>query len=183
MKAVHLPVLLPQFFCLASCLSLSIAAASEPQNLPIGAFAFEIEAEVPGLPESVYDALTGDITGWWDHTMSGDPYQLIIEAKPGGGFWEVFDASGQGVRHAVVTYAHRGKQLRFEGPLGLAGHAIQMVTTYELMPAGEGTTLLKVSVHASGEIQAGWPEMVQKTWQRFLFERFVPYVKGELFRE
>jgi hypothetical protein len=67
-----------------------------------------------------------------------------------------------------------------EGPLGLAGHAILMVMTYELEPASKENTLLKVRVHASGEVQPGWPEIVQKTWRHFLFDRLVPFVTGEL---
>jgi uncharacterized protein YndB with AHSA1/START domain len=156
-----------------------VAEANEPDEVPTGAFAFELTAEIPGTPEQVYDALTGDIGGWWDHSMSENPLRMFIEAKPGGGFWEIFDESGDGVRHAVITYAHRGKLLRFEGPLGLAGNAIDMVTTYELAPAGESATLLKVRVHASGEVHAGWPEIVEKTWRHFIFERFVPYMTAD----
>lgn len=162
------------------CLFASTATAGELESVPTGAFAFTLEAELSASLDTVWDALTGDISDWWDHSMSGNPSKLFIEARPGGGFWEIFDDTGDGVRHAVVTHAQRDKILRMEGPLGLAGHAILMVTTYELEAQGQDTTLLRIGVHASGEVHAGWPEVVQQTWRHFLFERFVPYLAGHL---
>ncbi len=141
-----------------------------------GSFAFSFTTELPGQPDVMYDALTGDISGWWDHTMSGAPLRLEIEARPGGHFIEVFDDSGDGVIHATVIGAQRGKMLRLEGPLGLAGHAIHMVTTYQLEPMEGGRTRLTVQVHAAGEIHDGWAEVVEKTWRHFIEEQFVPWV-------
>jgi len=43
----------------------------------------------PGDPVFVYDHLTGDISEWWDHSFSEKPYKLFIEARPGGGFYEI----------------------------------------------------------------------------------------------
>ncbi len=152
-------------------------SSSADEITPAG-FSFTVERTVPGTPREIYDALTGDISGWWDHSMSGDPARLYIEPRPGGGFYEVFDESGDGVRHAVVTAAERGVMLRFEGPLGLAGNAIHMVHTYELERVAESSTRLKVSVHAVGEVQEGWPAAVEGVWNHFINERFVPYVES-----
>jgi len=165
---------------LAAALLLVAAGpvAAAAGDLPTGAFAFEVTAEVPGTPTAVWNGLTGDIAAWWDHSMSGDPLRLFIEPEPGGGFWEIFDGSGDGVRHAVVTYAKRGQRLRMEGPLGLAGHAIHMVTTYDLTPLDGGRTRLVVTVHAAGEVQPGWPEIVETTWRHFVHERFVPFMEA-----
>jgi len=158
------------------------APAADPpaEAIETGGFAFTFERTVPGSPRVTYDALTGDISGWWDHTVSGNPDRLYIEPRPGGGFYEVFNESGDGVRHAVVTAAERGVLLRFEGPLGLAGHALHMVATYELAEVGlEGTsTNLKVTVHAAGELQDGWAETVEGVWHHFIDERFVPYMEA-----
>ncbi len=66
-------------------------------------FSFEKEIVLPGTPESVYDAITGDISGWWDHSFSDKPYKLYIEAKPGGGFYEIFNEKGDGVKHATSS--------------------------------------------------------------------------------
>ncbi len=159
----------------------AVPAADRPaEAIETGGFTFTFERTVPGTPRVTFDALTGDISGWWDHTFSGNPYRLYIEPRPGGGFYELFNESGDGVRHAVVTAAERGALLRFEGPLGLAGHALHMVATYELAEVGlEGTsTNLKVTVHAAGEMQDGWAKTVEDVWHHFIDERFVPYMEA-----
>ncbi|MBU0741340.1 SRPBCC domain-containing protein [bacterium] len=156
------------------CLAISAGAAESPA----GAFSFRVEVAVPGQPGAVYDATFGDVTGWWDHSMSGDPLRMYIEPKPGGAFMEIFDESGDGVRHAVVTYAKRGEMLRFEGPLGLAGNSLHMVTTWTFADAEEGHTLVAVEVHAAGEVDARWPAVIERTWVHFLVDRLKPYLEG-----
>ncbi len=49
-------------------------------------FSFEKEVTLPGTPEIIFDAVTGDISGWWDHSFSENPKKFYIEPKPGGGF-------------------------------------------------------------------------------------------------
>lgn len=140
-------------------------------------FSFDKEVTLPGTPDQIFDAATGDITGWWDHTFSGNPEKLFIEAKPGGGFWEIFDDKGNGVLHATVIYTKRPEMIRFDGPLGLSGRAVQIVTTYEFTKAGNDSTLMKVSVHGSGEMEEGMPRIVENVWEHFIFERFKPYIE------
>lgn len=141
-------------------------------------FTFAKEVILPGTPEQIFDAATGDISGWWDHSFSDNPKKFFIEAKPGGGFYEIFDDEGNGVLHATVIYSQRGKMIRFDGPLGLSGRAVQIVTTYEFSEAGKDSTLMKVSVHGSGEMEEGMPAIVEKVWEHFIFERFEPYIKA-----
>lgn len=149
----------------------------QTKNLKYGAFSFELSLTLPGSSETIYDAISGDISGWWDHSFSKKPYKLYLEAKPGGGFYEIFDESGDGALHATVIYAKRGKILRFTGPLGLSGNAIDLVNTYTLEAVAGDSTNLTLSVHGAGEIQEGWPELVENVWRHFLFEQFSPYMK------
>ena len=151
------------------------AARREAQT---GAFVVEHTLVLPGAPVTIYDAVTADIGEWWDHSFSESPLEFYMEPVPGGGFWEIFDESGDGVRHAVVIFADRGKRLRFEGPLGLSGRAIQMVHTFEFSNVGNDSTRLDLSVHASGEIESGLAETVEKVWWHFLVERLKPYVES-----
>lgn len=156
---------------------LIVYACQSPESnehIDRDSFSFTIETTLPGKSVNVYDHLTGDISSWWDHTFSGNPHQLYIEAKPGGGFFEIFDESGDGVRHAVITGAQRGKLLRMEGPLGLAGHALTLVTTYNLTEANDSTTL-KVAVHGAGEFKEDWPNVIENVWNHFIIEQFKPY--------
>lgn len=159
-------------------LSPCIIAQEELPGSRYGVFSFEKELTLPGSPEVIFDAATGDISGWWDHSVSGNPMEFFIEPFPGGGFWEIFDEDGNGILHATVIAADRGKLLRFDGPLGLAGTAIQLVTTYTFEPvAGSDSTLMKISVHASGEINDATAGIVERVWDHFIFERFKPYIE------
>jgi uncharacterized protein YndB with AHSA1/START domain len=164
-------------------LSLLLAAPSfltaQDQTKPkYDVFSFNKEVTLPGTPEIIFDAVTGDISGWWDHSMSEEPREFYIEPFPGGGFYEIFDDEGNGVLHARVIYAERGKLLRFDGPLGLSGKAIQVVTTYQFEPVGTDSTLFKLSVHAAGEVDEGIPAIVEKVWEHFIFEQLEPYIKA-----
>ena len=156
----------------------SVLLAQENKKAKYDVFSFDKEVTLPGLPETIFDAVTGDISGWWDHSFSDHPKKFFIEAKPGGGFWEIFDDKGNGVLHATVIYSDRGKILRFDGPLGLSGKAIQVVTTYTFNPVGSDSTLFKVAVHAAGEVDEGVPEIVESVWNHFIFERLEPYIKS-----
>lgn len=132
---------------------------------------------LPGSPERAYDAATGDIAPWWDHTWKKDPKKLVIEPWAGGGFWEIWNDQGEGVRHATVTWAERGKRLRFEGPLGLAGNGITLVTTWDFAANGDSTTLTCTS-NLSGAVPPGLEQAVDQVWTHFLTGRLKPYVES-----
>ena len=171
-----------KWFFTVLVISLTFFAMQNYAQVKYDVFSFEKEVTLPGTPEVIYDAITGDISGWWDHSFSEHPYKLFIETKPGGGFWEYFDDKGNGAKHATVTYADRGKLLRFEGPLGLSGKAIMLVCTYNFEPAGEDSTKFKLEVHGSGEIEEGIPAIVERVWEHFIFERFKPYIEAGKFK-
>ena len=159
-----------------------MSVRAQPRELPYGAFAFDITLSLPGTPEEIFGAITGDISGWWDHSFSGNPAKFYVEPKVGGGFYEYFDDKGNGVRHAVVTYVDRPKILRMEGPLGLAGNAFQGVYTYNFEPVGEDSTKLTLQVQAAGHVEPGWAAVVEKVWRHFLIERFKPYIELGVYR-
>ena len=166
-------ILLFIYFTVTIC---SCAQGQKETTAKYEVFSFEKEVTLPGTPEVIYDAVTGDISGWWDHHFLENPVAFYIEPVPGGGFWEMFDEEGNGVLHATVIYADRGKMLRFDGPLGLSGKAVKVVTTYTFTPAGDSLTLFKVSVHASGEVEEGVPALVEGVWEHFIFEQLEPYI-------
>jgi hypothetical protein len=147
-------------------------------ELKYGSFEISHKLTLPGPPTVIYDAITGDISAWWDHSFSESPLRFYIDAKPGGGFYEIFDEQGNGVLHATVIVADRGKLLRFDGPLGLSGRAVKMVHTYQFSSVGSDSTHLKLSVHISGEIDEGLAKTVDQVWHHFLFEQFKTYVES-----
>ncbi len=147
------------------------------KQLSFNCFAIDHAILLPAAPETIYDAITGDISAWWDHSFSDKPAKFFIEARPGGGFYEIFDESGDGVLHATVIVADRGKLFRFDGPLGLSGRAVKSVYTYEFEPIGSDSTYLKFSAHFFGETEEGLPQTIESVWYHFLFERFRPYIE------
>jgi hypothetical protein len=152
-------------------------AVAKPRALPTSAFAFDLSLTLPGTPDEIFGAITGDVSVWWDHSFSGDPAKFYLEPIVGGGFYEYFDEEGNGVRHAVVTYVDRPSILRMEGPLGLAGNAFLGVYTYNFAATGTDSTTLTLQVQGSGHVDPGWPEVVESVWRHFLIERFKPYVE------
>ncbi len=89
-------------------LPFSVGRAEVAPLTPSG-FTVTHEVVLPGTPEVIYDAFTGDVKPWWDHSWTENPKALYIESKPGGGFYEIFDDSGNGALHATVITAWRGQ--------------------------------------------------------------------------
>ncbi len=154
---------------------------SETKELKTGAFQVQQEVVLPASPADVFDAATGDVSGWWDHSFSEHPKKLFIEPKPGGGFYEIFDDSGNGALHATVIYADRGKKIRFTGPLGFSGQAVTFVTTFDFLPDPAGTKM-RVTCDVSGEISDGEDKIVDAVWHHFIFERLKPYIESGAYK-
>ena len=72
----------------------------------------------------------------------------------------------------------RGKRLRMEGPLGLAGRAFHMVTTWDYEAAGDSTRVT-CTVNMSGQIDAEKAAVVEGVWKHFLIEQFKPWAEGK----
>lgn len=151
-------------------------AGAAVQSLDTGGFSFGHDLVLPVEPERAWELLTGDVSGWWDHTFSEKPLELFIDARPGGGFYEIFDQQGNGARHAEVLFAHRGKRLILRGPLGLTGNALDMVFTFEFTPVPGGTRL-SLQGRGAGQLDPAWPAAVDRVWRHFLFERLLPYAR------
>jgi hypothetical protein len=159
------------------------SVSATPKAEPMNAFSFEVKLTLPGKPPEIFDAATGDISGWWDHTFSKTPKALVLEPRMGGSFMEVFDDLGNGARHAAVITCDRPKLIRFEGPLGLAGRAVQMVHTYSFEAVGNDSTRMTLSVQGQGAASDTLGGVVEGAWKHFLIERFKPYVEAGQHRQ
>jgi hypothetical protein len=160
-----------------------LAGAAGPSRsavtpLEIGGFASQHEIMVAGTRGDVWAKLTGDVRPWWDHSFRPAPHRLLFEDHYGGSFYEAFDDSGNGARHAVVIYADRPNRLIFEGPLGLSGNAILMVVSYDLEARGDSTRL-RVTARCAGESKKEWAQAVDGVWAHFIVERFQQYYVRE----
>lgn len=154
---------------------LAVSASAEVKSAEKGKFRIEQELVLPATPNEVYDAVTGDISAWWDHSFSGHPKKLNVEARPGGGVYEIFDDAGNGALHATVIYADRGKKLRYTGPLGFSGRAIDLVTSYDFAADGAGTKF-HLTVTATGDVDEQLAAVVDGVRHHFLDERLKPYI-------
>lgn len=158
-------------------LLLAAPAGAKVTGSSATGFAIEHELVLAGTPEAIYDAFTNEIANWWDHAFSEKPKRLVLEAKPGGAFLEIFDDAGNGALHGTVIYAHRGRRLRITGPFGFSGQAIELVNTLDFEAIDAGKVRVKLTVRAWGEISNEWPALVDDVWRHFLVERFKPYVE------
>ena len=82
-------------FLLVSFMLCSQISAQDTES-KYDVFSFTFDIVLPGSPELIYDNITGDISGWWDHSFSEQPDSFFIEPFPGGGFYEYFDNLGNG---------------------------------------------------------------------------------------
>ena len=158
-------------------LALPGVAGAELKSTPVSAWAVTHVVMLPGSPERAYDAATGDLKPWWDHTFQDNPQRLYIEPWAGGGFYEIWNEQGEGVKHATVTWAERGKHLRFEGPLGLAGSALVFVTTWDFAAKGDSTQLT-CNASVAGTMAPGVEKAVDGVWLHFLAGRLKPYMES-----
>ncbi len=171
---------------LVLCLLASLGAPSflsaqtlpPPASRPYGAFTFSDSVSVPLTPGEAFDRFL-EVDKWWDHRFDPGSSRFYIDARPGGGFYEIFDASGDGVLHATVIFVKRGEALRMRGPLGLTGFALDMVYSLQFREEGSGTRVT-LDVRGAGELEEEWPAVVQRVWHHFLVERYEPYAKGTL---
>ncbi len=160
----------------AVLLLLAGVVLAKSNSATLNGFTFEVPVTLPGTPEEIFDAATGDLTGWWDHTFSGKPKALVLEPKVGGHFIELFDDKGNGAQHAEVIYCERPKKIRFQGPLGLSGTAVDLVCTYSFEAVGTDSTRMTVSASGAGAVDPAMGGMVEGVWRHFLIERFKPYI-------
>ena len=57
-----------------------------PNQSYAGTFVFSHALTLPGTPEQIYDACTGELSAWWDHSFSEKPLSIFLDARPGGSF-------------------------------------------------------------------------------------------------
>ncbi|MCA9663575.1 MAG: hypothetical protein KC486_34920, partial [Myxococcales bacterium] len=149
---------------------------------PARVFRFDLQVEVPVAPAQAYAMFTAEIGRWWDHHYAPEePVALLLEPTPGGAFYEVIDRRGAAAEHARVITAIPGELLRFVGPMGLAGEAVEMVHTlrFAAMEGDDaGRTRVSLEVRGLGDIDSDEARVVEAVWAHFLDEAYRPYVEG-----
>lgn len=158
-------------------LTTSRVVQAQVTPFDVQGYSFTLEVNYPVPPDTLFTIMTGDISGWWDHNVSGDPAEFYIDASPGGAFMEIYPDERGWIRHAVVTGVENGTFLRFEGPLGLAGRAFQMTTTWTFEQVPDGTKLI-ATINMMGQLDEQLANIVKQVWEHFLVEQLQPYVEN-----
>ena len=73
-------------FLLASALPLVALIPNlrgETKEIKTAAFLIQQEVVIAAKPEAVYDAATGDISGWWDHPHVRTPQETLHRSEAG----------------------------------------------------------------------------------------------------
>lgn len=107
-------------------------------------FVSEHELLLAASPERAYEALTAEVSSWWDavHSYSGKATNFSLDARPGGCFCEALPNGG--VEHLRVVHAAPGKRLNLVGGLGpLQGMGVSGTMSFELVPADDDQTRLR----------------------------------------
>lgn len=157
-----------------------IAQATAPEPFTPQGFRSQVVVEIAAPRPEVFEAATGDVSPWWDHSFALEPAELVIEPAFGGRFYErLRDGTDDGALHARVIYVDAPSQLRLNGPLGLSGRAIDLVSSWSLeeIEAGEGTRFT-VDLAMTGEIDAELAATVTRVWVHFIEGRLKPYVEA-----
>ena len=127
-------------FSILCVTSPAVAGADVIESTSAG-FTIRTVVEIAATPRAVYNALTAQVPNWWDpeHTWSGNPRNMSIDARAGGCFCERLTSGGT-VAHMTVVLADPPKTLRMSGALGpLQDQAIVGTMTWMLTESGVRT--------------------------------------------
>lgn len=167
--------------------ALAIQDAADPAALnayDVQGFRTRIVVEIDADRQDVWDAATGDISPWWDHSFALEPAELVIEPVFGGRFYERLEAgSGDGAVHATVIYVDAPDSLRLHGPLGLSGRSYDLVSSWTLSEAESGGTTFSVDLSMHGEIDAQMAGVVRDVWIHFIGNRLKTYMESGCYRQ
>ncbi|MBI2993618.1 MAG: SRPBCC domain-containing protein [Gammaproteobacteria bacterium] len=122
-------------------------------------FVSKNEALISASPEDVYRALLR-VGQWWDpeHTYSGDPGEMRIDARPGGCFCERIPGKGA-IEHMRVAYVSKNSTLRLFGALGpLQELGVAGSLTWSLKAEGGGTKFVQ-TYNVGGYRQGGFADL------------------------
>lgn len=132
----------PAAILVAVLAATSIQAPAAVVDVATNGFTVRITAHIAAPPDKAYAVLVRPAQ-WWsaDHTFSGNPANLSLEAKAGGCWCEKLPNGGS-VAHLTVAYIDPGKVLRLRGALGpFQGYGVEGAMTWSLKAGGDGTDL------------------------------------------
>ena len=126
-----------------------------------GSFRIEQEVLLKAPLSKAWKSLL-DVDAWWCHRYQPGS-RLILEPVAGGRFAEVGPKGFEAI-FGTVTFIQPRKLIRFTGPLGMHALPVNSVYSYELVEVAGGT-MLRLSHHAIGLLDAGWAKSLESGWR------------------
>lgn len=119
-----------------------------------------ITFDVDCAPQHAFTVWTSKIGTWWprDHTVTGDPAEIVLESGPGG---RIYERTSAGVRHewGEVTVWEPPRRLAY---LWHLGRDRSDATEVEITFVGEGAEHTRVEIE-----HRGWERLgdMADTWR------------------
>lgn len=126
-----------------------------------GGFVLDYQLELAAPPERVFHALTQEAGRWWPHTYRKEPQAVVLEARLGGRFMELWDDAGAGVVYGHVEIYDPPQMLRIRGSVGM-NLAVNVMWTLTLEATASSGTLLRELARVSGETSERLREGMRK---------------------
>jgi uncharacterized protein YndB with AHSA1/START domain len=130
-----------------------------------GSFHVEQEVLIEAPRARVWAALM-DPESWWKHRFDGPPCRLVLEARPGGRFYQAWPGE-EGAVFGHVTFLKSPEVIRLSGPLGMTT-PVSSVYEWRLEDLGEAT-MLKLSHRVVGLLDEEYAQNHEQGW-RVLWE-------------
>ncbi len=113
--------------------------------------AAELRVFVDAPPWRVFDALTMNVGAWWGapHLVAADATGLVLEAQPGGRFYEEW-GHRQGALRGLVAAVKQDERLELTGAVFGAGAC----SLGFVLERREGGTLVSASIAGAGGVPA-----------------------------
>jgi uncharacterized protein YndB with AHSA1/START domain len=140
-----------------------------------------ITFEVECAPDHAFNVWTSRIGAWWprDHTLSGDPAEVVLESGPGG---HIYERTAAGERHewGEVTVWEPPHRLSY---LWHIGRARATATAVDITFVDEGGRRTRVEIEHSGwevlgEEAEAWRDKNRGGWDALVRHFVVAVTEG-----
>ncbi len=148
-------------------------------NIDLSSLIIQMEETIEAPAEKVFDALTGDISGWWGFPFllsPDDAVSVTIDPKLGGLFYESWGDDGSGVILGTVTRLKKGRRLSIQGYMSLPGPLAGLID-FQLTPNSPTSTTVKLFHSAFGTFDWQANRHYEPGWKHLLNIRLKQHVE------
>jgi DNA-binding transcriptional ArsR family regulator len=156
------------------------STASATTTVPAVSMHIEQSVLLPAAPAQVFNALTVDIDSWWRQRVSADS-RICLEPYVNGRFYEAFDAAGQGILYATVTYIKQDEELRLRGTLELTERVADVLIPdnyiHFVLKPQDNATQFTLGHYITGGVDETTRDACFHGWHRLLNQHLKPFIE------